>query len=1380
MQTPVRLVLLALLGSCANSASTAPAESPREDNTSAFAEAAFKSAQKPAASVQEPEQEPVKGSAQEPGRKSIFDVARESGQKPATGTAQEPATDNAETSAQEPANGQQAGPPPPPTEADALKLYHSGQTLKALKLYTVLMRDTIAQLREAEAPTTPNTDPNPVIAAQKRAELEWLMVSFRRAAAMSDNNTMCRELLGSLAITETDGMAWAQTRWCFEQSAKDLGKLTDWQFIGPFDNERGVALDSQLAPEFNPDNLATFAGKVRTVTWRTTPKPTPSNGVIDFGQLLNPSQQSAVMLRTWVHSNVDQKVFLMLGIAGEARVWHDGQPVLHAGGEYALQMDSLAAPMQLHSGWNEIAVKLGSRDHTPRIEARFIEASDGRTMHLAHTSTPPEEVIPQMLRSGEPEEVILAPPGAIAYYLATTYVAPENAEAFHRLGSLQRWYGTAPKSLFPGRDDLRRAVEFAPDKLTYRIDYATALFPGEDIDAEEADLNPWLQQAQLVLAEDPGQVQLNIQRVIAALRFQHIENLALDAIARLEGAGHSGPWLGNLKAVVYANFDHDGLAHQVRTQVLNNPQVDQYPKILYPLTRSVLDYGSKEWLTRMRQVYATNQNINALISIIAWQRSQRPAFHPGLELEELGMLRKARPWGARFLREYAKRFQSQNDLDTAFMLVEEALALKPEAAATLALKARLHLQAGQLEDAVTSLEKELEIDFSNDDERRLLDHLQSLDGATFDAPYREDLTNILARHAEDSAEQGSGDYSHEYLLYRSVVRVNPDSTANRYFRKVIRVLNQNGVRQLDEVSFPFSWGDEKLRVLTVNVLHPDGSIETARTDSGWRASRVDLPHLQVGDIIDLEWKVSDLGTTYFGTYFAIDHSMTADRSVPTRESQLALLVPDELPLEFHTIRLAGVQAEVAETESFGTSHTWTVTDLAPQRIENLMPHAEETVARVQASSYESWDEFGAWWWNLIDAGITVSPEMKTKVAELTEGKQSLQEQVAAVYGFVANDIRYNAWEFGVHGYQPYTAPVIFSRQFGDCKDKSILLRAMLSEINVTAYPVLILRSADGRHGGRRHEEDLSLAMVNHFNHCIAYIPAQQDMPAMWVDGTARLHPLDVLPYDDRGAQVLIVKPEGVERVRIPFSEATDNLRAEHYTVAFEEDGSAQVDLYLNPQGRWDPNYRSAFAGGDQDRRETVEQMMSSLLGPLDGDCTYDIQDVEQLNDSLHLLFGAKATSMARVVEGRLEVPSMLNKLNLLQGTTAEATRETDLLLDSPWVRDITIDLTLPKDWNMETLPAPIDAQCDAATYHWSITRTVTGLQVRERLEMLTHRVPVEGYDAFRQLCRIVDDSQDRYLEITPPVTEPPSPSDGIVEAAAKPEKSPADEQEDKQ
>ena len=46
----------------------------------------------------------------------------------------------------------------------------------------------------------------------------------------------------------------------------------------------------------------------------------------------------------------------------------------------------------------------------------------------------------------------------------------------------------------------------------------------------------------------------------------------------------------------------------------------------------------------------------------------------------------------------------------------------------------------------------------------------------------------------------------------------------------------------------------------------------------------------------------------------------------------------------------------------------------PRKVERLMPPPFEYRPAVQASSYASWNDFGAWWWNLIEEEIQVSPE----------------------------------------------------------------------------------------------------------------------------------------------------------------------------------------------------------------------------------------------------------------------------------------------------------------------------------------------------------------------------------------------------------------------
>jgi cellulose synthase operon protein C len=120
-----------------------------------------------------------------------------------------------------------------------------------------------------------------------------------------------------------------------------------------------------------------------------------------------------------------------------------------------------------------------------------------------------------------------------------------------------------------------------------------------------------------------------------------------------------------------------------------------------------------------------------------------------------------------------------------------------------------------------------------------------------------------------------------------------------------------------------------------------------------------------------------------------------------------------------------------------------------------MPSPEEFTPEVQVSSYADWDAFTTWWWNLIKDQYDVSDAMRAKLEEILEGKTTDEEKLRAIYDFVVTDVRYVAWEFGVHGYKPYRASAIFDRRFGDCKDKALLINALLSEIGLKGYPVLI-------------------------------------------------------------------------------------------------------------------------------------------------------------------------------------------------------------------------------------------------------------------------------------------------------------------------------------
>src|SRR2546429_9895187 len=81
--------------------------------------------------------------------------------------------------------------------------------------------------------------------------------------------------------------------------------------------------------------------------------------------------------------------------------------------------------------------------------------------------------------------------------------------------------------------------------------------------------------------------------------------------------------------------------------------------------------------------------------------------------------------------------------------------------------------------------------------------------------------------------------------------------------------------------------------------------------------------------------------------------------------------------------------------------------------------------------------------------------MQQKVASLVAAATTAVDKMVALAKFVQQDIRYVAIELGIGGIQPHAAGEVFQHHYGDCKDKATLMGAMLKEIGVDSYYVII-------------------------------------------------------------------------------------------------------------------------------------------------------------------------------------------------------------------------------------------------------------------------------------------------------------------------------------
>jgi len=168
-------------------------------------------------------------------------------------------------------------------------------------------------------------------------------------------------------------------------------------------------------------------------------------------------------------------------------------------------------------------------------------------------------------------------------------------------------------------------------------------------------------------------------------------------------------------------------------------------------------------------------------------------------------------------------------------------------------------------------------------------------------------------------------------------------------------------------------------------------------------------------------------------------------------------------------------------------------------------------------------------WNydkISKINITESPEVKSLADSITTGQTSKRERVRKIYRWVQKNIKYIAFEDGENGYIPHDAELVLKRKYGDCKDKTSLLVAMLRSQGIRASYSWV--------GTRRIPYKYTEFASGYIsNHMIAIWWDDNNKPVL-LDGTTRYHTLDDIPTFIQGKECLIEKgPDNYEIYSIP-------------------------------------------------------------------------------------------------------------------------------------------------------------------------------------------------------------------------------------------------------
>ncbi|MEX0961676.1 MAG: DUF3857 domain-containing protein [Simkaniaceae bacterium] len=135
---------------------------------------------------------------------------------------------------------------------------------------------------------------------------------------------------------------------------------------------------------------------------------------------------------------------------------------------------------------------------------------------------------------------------------------------------------------------------------------------------------------------------------------------------------------------------------------------------------------------------------------------------------------------------------------------------------------------------------------------------------------------------------------------------------------------------------------------------------------------------------------------------------------------------------------------------------WKTTETPPYAKERNQPVWYNPPAHIQMSEYKSWEEVVQNILPLYDLPKDFcSSEMQDLIEKWQKSSGDLSKQALFALRFVQDEIRYLGFEDGMGAFQPTDPATTFKRRFGDCKDKTFLLHALLKSMDIHSKMILV-------------------------------------------------------------------------------------------------------------------------------------------------------------------------------------------------------------------------------------------------------------------------------------------------------------------------------------
>ncbi|OAM87769.1 DUF3857 domain-containing protein [Termitidicoccus mucosus] len=619
------------------------------------------------------------------------------------------------------------------------------------------------------------------------------------------------------------------------------------------------------------------------------------------------------------------------------------------------------------------------------------------------------------------------------------------------------------------------------------------------------------------------------------------------------------------------------------------------------------------------------------------------------------------------------------------------------------------------------------------------------------------MTEAMAR----ACPAGDHDTPAAVIHDEALTTVASDGKITTRTMHAVRVLTRYG-RDYATVAIPYTADTENISGFRAWLRLPSGEVKEYRAKdtadialspeavyADTRSIVFTPPNVVAGSVFGFEYTREDLGTHGQDMW-------TFQSTIPVLFSRVTYKLAKGWGARSLTFNHADIQP-VAEKDALA----WELRDLPSVRTEpasppfgqlaasigiDLVPPAASSKRGPARTSFASWTDVSACYTPVHDTAAAPDQAIRQKVNALLAGAGPAQWERIRALARHAQIVRYVSIQMGLGrggGYTPRAAAEVFKTNYGDCKDKTALLRAMLQAAGISSHPVLVY-AAD------RHAVSDRWPTPAQFDHCIigicvdetVSVPAVIEVPGLGrlliFDPTNPSTALGNIDSDLQGGRALVLAGPSGAMITLPFTPAESNHLERAITAQLTATGAIGARIKEHTTGQMAAYERALFhAPGSKYEKIILDWINTTAPG---AKIVTNKQQDDMNADIFDLMVDFAAPAYARAMRDKLLVfkPAIVSRRHYIPFDDPDRRHPIRL---HPNSFAETADILIPDGFAVDELPPPVDVAADFGRYTATCTTEAGKVHYRRSLRVNAATIPAANYKLVRRFYEAVRNAE---------------------------------------